>query len=300
MRRKRLMVSIFILALCFTAANGLGPGGIDMETLFPQIEGMKKKGSPDIYTPDNLYEYINGAADLFLSYDFQRLAALTYEDEQNHSLTIDIYRHSSENNGFGIYSAEKPQQGDFLAIGAEGYYEQGVLNFFNGRFYVKMSGFDLGAKDNIIMTAAAKEIAARLGGKVELPIPVACFPKKGLIKHSVKYIAVDFLGHSFLHSAFAAEYKDGGGEFKVFIIEAADAKGAAGILENYLAFARGKGSQVSQAKGYHSFLDPYYRSSGKMNMKVKGKYAWGLFGDDEARAAYFMKEIEDNLERVLK
>lgn len=293
--KKFITTAIFIIL--FASLPVPAAGETDIATLFPDIPGMSK-GKVEIYNPDTLYEYINGAADVFLSYDFVQLAALTYKDKLEHTLTIDIYRHSSDRNGFGIYSQEKPIKGDFLLIGAQGYYEKGVLNFLKGNYYIKMSGFDLGEKEKTIMTTAAREIAGRIGGSQYFPLPVTCFPGKGKIKNSEKYIAQDFLGHSFLHSAFAAEYEEAGEKFQVFIIEAADTGEAKKILADYIKFAKSKGSEVSLHNTFSRFLDPYYSSGGKMNIEARGRFVFGLFGDKMSRVHYYMGQTASYLGRL--
>lgn len=290
-------ILILLAAGCLIAAPCLEAGEADMTTLFPDIKGMTK-GKPDMYTPDNLYEYINGAAEVFLSYDFLQLASSTYEDPEKHSLTIDIYRHSDDRSGFGIYSQEKPIKGDFLEIGAQGYYEKGVLNFVKGSYYVKMSGFDLGDKDKSIMSSAAKEIAGRLQGPDHFPLVLTCFPGKGRVKNSEKYIAKNFLGHAFLHSAFVSEYEENGKKFQVFILQAANKKEAEKIKNDYIEFAKGKKSEISIHKTFYRFLDPYYRSNGKMNIETRGKYVFGLFGNDMDSVYYYMEKIRDYLGRL--
>lgn len=288
------IITIIVLSGCFISGAAFASGGSGMTKFFPDITGMKK-GKPDIYTPDNLFEYINGAAEVFLAYDFRELAALTYEDPQKHQLTIDIYRHSSDRNGFGIYSQEKPVKGDFLDIGAQGYYEKGVLNFVKGSYYVKMTGFDLGDKDKEIMTTAAQKISGQMKGADHFPLPTTCFPGRGKILNSEKFIAADFLGHSFLHSAFAADYKDSGKEFQIFIMEAANPREAKEIVENYFKFAKKKGSEISVYGDFFRFLDPYYRSKGQVNIRAMGKYVFGMFGDDMKRVRYYMNAVSGNL-----
>jgi hypothetical protein len=283
-----------ILTICLVLGTAIGvlANGPDMARFFPDIPGMKK-GNADVYTPDNLYEYIDGAADVFLAYDFVQLTSLTYTDEQKHSLIVDIYYHSTPNNGFGIYSQEKSRQGDFLQIGAQGYYEKGVLNFLRGCYYVKMSGFDLGDNDRAVMTATAKEIAGRLNGEERFPLPALRFPGKGKVKNSERYIANDFLGHSFLHSAFVADYEENGENFQLFIIEAVDATAVEKLVDNYHLFAQGKGSEVKRGNSGLTFIDPYYRANGPIHLKSAGKYLWGLFSANNTRTAYYMKELED-------
>jgi hypothetical protein len=276
---------------------GLHADGTDITGIFPGFEGWAKKGKPDLYTPDNLFEYINGAAEVFLSYDFVKLATLTYENKQENSFTVDVYQHNSDRNGFGIYSQEKPQKGNFLDIGTQGYYEKGVLNFLKGSFYVKMSGFDLGDNDEKVLTTAAKALAKALQGSKDFPAVVKCFPEKGKIANSEAYINKNFLGHSFLHSAFVADYEIDGRKLQAFIIETGKPGEVEEILNNYTGFLKKKGIPVEQKEKLYRFQDPYYRSSGMMNMKIEKNYLWGLFSKNNAAAESFIREIEKNLKK---
>ena len=294
--KKLTIVIIIVMALAW-ANPGLAADSKDIASILPSLEGWAQKGKPDIYTPDNLFEYINGAAEIFLSYDFVKLTSLTYVNNEENSFTVDVYQHSSPRNGFGIYSQEKPQRSDFLDIGAQGYYESGVLNFFKGSFYVKMSGYDLGASDEKVLTNAAWAFAKALEGSTDFPAVVKCFPGKGKIANSEAYINKNYLGHSFLHSAFVADYDLEGRKFQVFIIETGKPEEAEEILNHYTGFLKKKGIPVEQKEKFYRFQDPYYRSSGMMNMKMGKNYLWGLFSNDNATAESLLMEIQKNLEK---
>lgn len=266
----------------------------DTGMVFPTIDGWTKKGAPAVYTEDNLYEYIDGAAEIFLSYDFQSLSSLTYENGPG-SFSVDIYRHSTEKNGFGIYSQEKPQKnGDFMAIGTEGYYEKGVLNFLKGCYYVKISGYDLGDNDREVLTRAAKTIADKLEGAVGFPLVVNCFPKNGKVPGSEKYIAQNFLGHSFLNGAFTADYEAKGQPYQVFIIESEKTDE---IIKKYRDFVKSKGMEVIAPDNDKRvrFTDPYYQTNGTMTLKWKGNYIWGLLNKDESLSAAIIDQMEKRL-----
>lgn len=263
------------------------------------MNGWTLKGNIDTYTPDNLYEYIDGAADVFLSYDFQELAAASFESKSKGSFTIDIYRHGDIKNGFGIYCQEKPTKGPFISIGAQGYYEKGILNFLAGCYYVKISGFDLGDQDETILKEAAQQIAQKIQGDKSFPKIVTCFPPEDKIENSEHYIVQDYLGHAFLHSAFTADYEKEGRKIQVFIIETNDEKETQKILDDYLNFVKSKGMTVvnpgQDFYGFYRFKDPYYNSSGMMNIKRNGNYLWGLFYNDAKTAGVFINKIQDNL-----
>jgi len=294
---KKLTIFLIIVTAFALAIPSLHAGSTDIASIFPSFAGWAKKGNPDLYTPDNLFEYIDGAAEVFLSYDFVNLATLTYENNEENSFTVDVYQHDSDTNGFGIYSQEKPQKGNFLDIGTQGYYEKGVLNFFKGSYYVKMSGYDLGDNDEKVLTTVGKELAKNLGGSADFPAVVKCFPETGKIANSEAYINKNFLGHSFLHSAFVADYEIDGRRFQVFIIETGKPGEVEDILNNYTGFLKKKGIPVEQKEKLYRFQDPYYRSSGMMNMKMDKNYLWGLFSKDNDAAESFIREIEENLKK---
>jgi hypothetical protein len=94
---------------------------------FPEITGWKQSGEIQTFIPKTLYEYINGAADLYLTYDFQELKVAEYQNEKKASVTIDVYRHITPIHAFGIYSQERLPNANFINVGAQGYVEEEIL-----------------------------------------------------------------------------------------------------------------------------------------------------------------------------
>ena len=41
--------------------------GDEKSLVFPEMDGWKQDGKPQVFSPKTLYEYINGAADLYLT-----------------------------------------------------------------------------------------------------------------------------------------------------------------------------------------------------------------------------------------
>jgi hypothetical protein len=300
---KKTMFMLGVTLLVASIACGSGAGARDPQEsvaeLFPDIEGWEKDGPPALYTPETLFDYIDGGADLYLAYAFEELASQSYDSGEDKSITIDIYRHGTPADGFGIYSQEKSSESDFLPIGAQGYHDKGVLNFFKGRYYVKMMAFGMGDGEIHVLMSLAETIAGKLDGEAAVPTLVHCFPEKNKIANSERYIAKDFLGHSFLHSAFVVDYRlgegDRGAKCQAFIIEAADEAGAQAMIKKYLEHAEGGAAGVGDNKGIFRLVDPYYRSSGTLNLKSQGRYIWGLFGDDPAFYEFYLEKTGELL-----
>jgi hypothetical protein len=268
-------------------------GGEAKDFKFPEIKGWKQSEEPQTFLPKTLYEYINGAADLYLTYDFQELKVAEYLNDRKASVTIEIYRHKSPTDAFGIYSQERLPEANYLNIGAQAYIDKNILDFFSGSYYVKINSYNTGAEDQEVLQAFAKGIVENLDEKGGLPSRLSSFPAEGKKSNSEKFIARNFMGYSFLHSAFTVDYELSGKQFKLFLIEGVDQKECRDMIEKYLQ-QTGK-PEEDVAEGRHTISDPYH---GVVDLYWKGKYVWGILnlGDVSLRSKY-LKLFEEGLEK---
>jgi hypothetical protein len=68
----------------------------------------------------------------------------------------------------------------------------------------------------------------------KLLFTIEFFPEEGKKKNSEKFINQNFLGYSFLHSAFTADYEHPERKFRLFVIEGADANDCSDMIQRYL------------------------------------------------------------------
>jgi hypothetical protein len=260
---------------------------------FPEMAGWKLSDEIQIFSPANLYDYINGGADLYLKYDFQELKVAEYQNNRKASVIIEIYRHRTPVHAFGIYSQERLGNADYLEVGAQGYSEKGVLNFLAGDFYVKMSSVDAGPEEREVLLAFAKKIVENLGGKGSLPSILSSFPREGLKRNSEKFISKEFLGYSFFHSAFTADYEFSGRKFKLFLIEGTGEKECRNMIGEYLK--RTGNLQTKVEEGRYQLKDSYH---GGMDFYWKGNHIWGALDlADETLRSRVLKLFAEGLER---
>jgi hypothetical protein len=261
------------------------------ELLFPDIPGWKLSGDVQTFGPKTLYEYINGAADLYLASDFEALEVADYRNEKKASVVVEAYRHRTARDAFGIYSQERPREGNFLGIGAQGYIDRNILNFVLGNYYVKLNSFDTGAEDREVLQAIAMKVAASLGEKGGLPSLLSAFPSAGKRVNTEKYLTRNFLGYPFFNSTYTADYEINGRGFQLFFIEAADRNEAKGIVQKYLRQVKEPEREASE--GRYAVTDPHH---GVIDLFWKGAYIWGTvdLADADLRAK-ILKAFEENL-----
>jgi hypothetical protein len=256
--------------------------------LFPKIEGWKLIPSDKVYVPGNLWDLINGAADAYLSYDFRDLHLADYENEAGVSIRVELYRHSTYNNAYGIYTSERSPEYDFVDIGLEGYQEVGILNFQCGHYYIKMSCFDDVEGINQVMAEMGKKIEEQLDQEIFRPYVLRYFPATEA--HTDHYIAENFLGFDFLHSAFIAPYNMDGKEFQLFIIHTEEEETVREMLRNYLAFTK---QEIEVRDGRYTVKDPY---NGDIEVLLKGKFLAGIVDcADPGLSAKMLDELNQSL-----
>ena len=170
--------------------------------LFPEIPGWERSGKVKTYTTDNLYDFINGAAIVYLSYGFQELNVAEYSGENGIQLQIEIYRHTSPTQAFGIYARERPSQAIFMDIGGQAYLAKPFLNLVKVNYYLKI--FDYKDICSEILIDFASRLTHHLEGDNVLPAILNNFPPEGKVTGSEQFLPVSFLGHDFLQSAFTA------------------------------------------------------------------------------------------------
>jgi len=245
--KKILIFLISIFVFSFLSAQ-------NKTKLFPEFSSWKLSTEFEIYTPDNLWDYIDGAAENYVIYDFADLHIGEYTKGKR-SVRVEIYRHSNHDNAFGIYSSERYPDFNFIDIGTQGYMQDDILNFFHRNYYVKMYGNSDDKKTMKALKELAMEVQDALGKKEGFPATLKLFPEENKMANADKYIAKSFLGHEFLNKAFVAKYKTEEGKLNVFIISPGNNDEAEEMLSIYLDFT--SQDKKDLADGEYLIEDPY-------------------------------------------
>lgn len=292
MKRGYLIICSFFLFWGTCVAGPTGAFSSDWEHFaFPEIKEWKQSGEIQTFLPKTLYEYIDGAADLYLVYDFQELKSAEFLNEKKASVIIDIYRHKTSRDAFGIYSAERPSDPNLVDVGAQGYMDKDILNFLAENYYVKMNSFKTGPEDQEVLITFARKVVEHLGEKGSLPGILSLFPEEGKKKHSEKFIAKKFLGYTFLHSAFTANYELSGKQFKLFIIEGSGTDECKEMMEKY--FRQVEHQEKDLKEDRYTIRDPHH---GEIELSWKGKHIFGVLEMDKPTVrSKYLKLFEEGL-----
>jgi hypothetical protein len=178
---------------------------------FPEVDGWALVSEVREYDADNLWEYIDGAAELFVEYELEscHTGDLSAGDLV---VTVDYYDMGTPLNAFGVYVRERPEPGIVLAGATEALISppyQALL--LKGRTYVKVNVFE-GELTEAAGRSLLEAIARALPGTAQYPTELELLPQSGRVPGTSGFQREGFLGLTELTDCLYAEYSTDGVE----------------------------------------------------------------------------------------
>jgi hypothetical protein len=301
-----ILISSLVLTLCICATAQDAPERIEQRTS-PTVapkesrERLQKlipaplpaQAAPaeaaSFYVPDTLYKYMDGGADIYVLYDFQLLLHQEFRAKEV-ELTVDIFDMGVPDNAFGMYASERSPNYDFISIGAEGYKNQGILNFLQGRYYVKLAAFGEGA--DAVLDQFARALSASIGGEPEFPVLLRQLPQANKKPRSEQYLLKDPLGLSFLGPAYVATYADGAQESTLLISVAPTAADAEQRMKLLTEHFRKTGTCAPAPELGEGAIRASNSFEGNTVAQRKGRYLIVLFSPHGSSDATFKDALQ--------
>jgi hypothetical protein len=245
---------------------------------------------PEFFDAENLWEYINGQAEMYLDYGFVQVMAVDYiSSDGTGFLAVEVYLMQSPAHAFGIYAAERSSDESFIEIGVQGYIGENNLNFWKGPYYVKLTSFEVLPGLEEILKTLADQIAGNVSGRYREPELFTCFPEENKIKMSERFIPKDFMGQPFLKNGYRVDYRDGEAGYHAFLIQTASLLEAEEVFRRYLTFLASQDQKPSMTS-----TDAYdlIQIQKEGHVFLYGVFLGGVFGiGDPEASGKFIEEL---------
>ena len=286
-----------------TAAQQVGPAASGhLAGMLPaanEVQGWAHTRAPQSYGADDLWKAIDGAADGFVTYGVQEAVLASYRQAgTGNEAAIEIYEMKDPLNAYGKYSEERNPDYRFMDVGNEGYSGGSSVNFWKGRYYVKMTSFQANATVEQEMVKLARAMASKITVAGTEPPQLSCFPKQHQMPHTTRYLPRDVLGQSYLTNGFEARYKAGTSEWRLVLVALDDAATAQDAMARYRRSVSKdeKNARQLTAPGDGGFAakDRFYGNIGAVR---KGRYlVVSLGAADEVLAGKQLAEVVASIE----
>lgn len=260
--------------------------------LFPDtLQNLPRFGQVRSFDQDNLYEYINGHAEFFLSAGFKALAVAEYAPEgaSAPALVINLYDMGKPLHAFGVLMDEAAS-GEAVDVGTMGFAGGQGVNFIHGPYYIQLSTFGAIVQP----LSAAREAAAELTRRSTAATLEFQFPDLGQVE-TTRFVKEDYRGLSFLDNVLERTFQRNGGSVAVFMLNGA-AEDIVRRVQELTAFLDedGIGYEVLErgSNKVYRVRDPY---EGEWFFLAQAERLLGVFAalDDALLEAVIEKPIRD-------
>ena len=235
------------------------------------------------YNKDNVFELIDGEAELYFPYGFKRVVAAEYAaaDDKDMTVSVEAYELGSLLNAFGVYSNYRDEESKTADVGTEAVAGSTQVMFYQGRFFVKARTNKTDRQDKLL--EFARELAKSLPQHKSAPPEPALLDIQGVIPMTQQYLAQSVLGYEFFKKGLVGKAFLGEAPQKdvkplrVFVLMEKTPGEAAQTVSNYIAYldknqaahhwAAMGGAQVLKAE------DPLHKG---VLLKQHGAYVIGV------------------------
>ena len=179
MRKLVLIIFIFITLLgvsCNKPAEKKSGSSNTIANLMPDMskEGQwKTEGKIRCYKGEELFDYMDGGAELYHAYGFKRACVQDYQNGGN-LYTMEIYEMESSPKAFGIYSLDR--EGEHPSIKQDATYQDGSLNIWKDRYYIRIFISQKGSNIKEEMLSLGGNAVSQIKGEGEMPSLIKLIP----------------------------------------------------------------------------------------------------------------------------
>lgn len=186
---RRSVPALVALVLASTALSGCArrePDSTTVLDLLPaQIDSWTRGDPAAFYDRETIFDYINGAGEVYRSYAFDQVVVVVYTSAQGPEITVELFDMGNPADAYGVFSYAR--ENEETGIGG-GYEQKGrVLCFWQDRYYTCVAAEERSDDSDRALLQFARAISERLPPESDPPDLVSMLPREGLVPFSERF-----------------------------------------------------------------------------------------------------------------
>lgn len=182
-----------------------------------------------VFDPESLYDYINGGAELYISYGFSHVVSRTYSHPNSEDITVEIFDMLEPENAYGVFTQQREEEVD--APGQAAQVILGSIIFWKGPYFVSLMNQRETPQVKEAMHDLAYAIADNIQSEGNRPEVVRHLPEEQLDVTTIKYFKhyIWLNSYNFIHEdnifdlnkdtdAVLAKYNAGGKQRPIVLL----------------------------------------------------------------------------------
>jgi len=211
--------------------NGKNLAAFPLRQALPsETSGWKTGREDQVFTRDNIFDYMDGGGEIYLAYDFQFVFVREYVRDDAPSIVAEIYQMSSSQDAFGVFTHDT--DGDEFNLGQEAIYAAGLLRFWKDKVFVRILADSETPEAKAVIMQLGTTIVRAISQEGEKPGLVKALPIEGLRPKSLRYFhtLISLNAHYYLTNVnilnlspetrvVMARYEKDGSEARLLLVE---------------------------------------------------------------------------------
>jgi hypothetical protein len=177
--------AIILLLVLSPGVIGMGESTSELAALLPEVAGEWRVVEDKSRRGEALYEYINGGAELYLSYGFKEVLSRTFSRAGGPDIIVDLFDMETSENAFGVFCHSRETVDDTFGQGSQ--YTEGLLLFWKGGYFVSVLASPETSEAKEAVFAIAHHIDAEIPSGGKLPAMLSLLPPESLVEESIRY-----------------------------------------------------------------------------------------------------------------
>jgi hypothetical protein len=158
----------------------------ELQHVLPEkVINWTKAEEDQFYDSQTIFDYIDGAGEVYRAYNMQRCLSRRYVTPQGPAIILDIFEMASSYDAFGVFTHDP--DGDGLPLGQGAVYRSGWLGFWKDRFFISLYADEETEAARQALRELARKVASLIKKEGPKPQILSRLPKKGLQAGSVRY-----------------------------------------------------------------------------------------------------------------
>lgn len=150
-----------------------------------EVNGWIAQGEVDTYDRETIFDYIDGAGEVYLMYDFRKVMVFRFAKADQPNILVELFDMGSPQDAYGVFSHARESEDH--GIGQESEYRGGLLCFWKSKFFVCISS----ERETPEAKKAVQDLAGNIAEKIKTtgarPELLDYLPSEGLESNTVRY-----------------------------------------------------------------------------------------------------------------
>jgi hypothetical protein len=143
------------------------------------------QADPLTYDRETIFDYINGAGEVYRSYAFSHVVVNRYATPAGLGVTVEVFDMGNAEDAFGVFSYAREDEEEGIGAGFER--KGSVLCFWQDRFYVCVAAEQRDEDPEAVLGEVARGVSGSLPAPGSRPALMSTLPEEGRIAYSDRF-----------------------------------------------------------------------------------------------------------------